>query len=68
MGMEVAYLHRDGREISEHTAFTIDNVVDTFTIEIRSLSGVDAERIKRIIQSQHEVVSCKNIKRKIFSV
>lgn len=66
--MKVVCVHPDGKEISPNTTFTIDNVVDTFTIQIRSLSGVDAETIKRIIQSRHEVVSCENIERKIFSV
>ena len=66
--MEVVYLHRDGKEISENTAFTVDNVIDTFTIQIRSLSGVDRETVKRIIQTRHEVLSCEKIERKIFSV
>ena len=66
--MEVAHLYHDGKEIPENAAFAVDNVVDTFTIQIRSLSGVDAEAVKRIIQSKHEVISCKNTERKIFSI
>ena len=66
--MEVVYLYHDGKEIPENAAFAVDNVVDTFTIQIRSLSGVDAETVKRIIQSKHEVISCKNTERKIFSI
>lgn len=66
--MEVVYLYHDGKEIPENAAFAVDNVVDTFTIQIRSLSGVDAEAVKRIIQSKHEVISCKNTERKIFSI
>ena len=66
--MEVVCVHPDGEEISPGTTFTVDNVVDTFTIEIRSLSGVDAETIKRIIQDRHEVISCENIERKIFTI
>lgn len=66
--MKVVCVHPDGKEIPENAAFAVDNVVDTFTIEIRSLSGVDAETIKRIIQSKHEVISCKNTERKIFSI
>ena len=66
--MEVVCIHPDGKEILPNTTFTVDNVVDTFTIKIRSLSGVNAETIKRIIQDRHEVISCENIERKIFSV
>lgn len=66
--MEVVCVHPDGEEISPGTTFTVDNVVDTFTIQVRSLSGVNAETVKRIIQSKHEVISCKNTERKIFSI
>ena len=66
--MEVVCVHPDGKNVQPHSTFTVDNVVDTFTIQIRSLSGVDAETIKRIIQSRHEVVSCEKTGRKIFSI
>jgi hypothetical protein len=66
--MKVVCVHPDGKNVQPHSTFTVDNVVDTFTIQIRSLSGVDAETVKRIIQSKYEVISCEITERKIFSI
>jgi len=44
------YQVRPGRTVQ------VDHMVQTFTIEIRSLSGADQATIKRLLQAKYEVL------------
>ncbi len=42
---------------------TPDHDLQVFTVAIRSMSPVAASRLKDIIETQHEVISCNEISR-----
>lgn len=47
----------DGKTIHEGQTVTVDHVVQTFTLTVRSCSGVESKTIKDHLQKKWEVVN-----------
>jgi hypothetical protein len=48
-------VHLYGGNLDNGQCVTVDHCVQTFTVTVRSMSGVSAQQIKDLIQKRHEV-------------
>lgn len=53
-------IHNDGR------TYTIDNTIQTFIVQVRSLGSIGEDTIKDLIQQKYEVTKVEEINRTDF--
>ena len=49
-------VHLYGKEIHDGKTVTLDHSVQSFTIVVRSMSGVSPQTLKDLIQTKYEVI------------
>lgn len=43
---------------SEYRTYAFDHRIETFEIQIRTMGGVNVDKLKRLIEQQYEVLCC----------
>ena len=56
----------NGQSLPDGCCVCVDNVVDTFVIQIRSGSGLSPEQVKNLLQTKWEVTQIKANQRTNF--
>ena len=51
--------HLYGGKLEEGQTVTVDHVVQSFTVVVRSMNGVDNQTLKNLLQQKWEIVSLK---------
>lgn len=51
----------NGKQVKPGQTCTVDHIVQTYTVVVRSMGGVNEDRLRDVIQKQFEVVSSKLI-------
>ncbi len=54
-------IDKNGTHVAFNKCIVPDHSVQTFTVKVRSIGGVPANTIKRLIETRHEVVSIELI-------
>lgn len=52
----------------EMNTYVLDHVVQTFTIQVRSLTGVSQSQIKNLIEEKYEVIDIEQTESKTIGI
>jgi len=58
---EVNYIHADGTPVQTGNCVVVDNRVQSYRVNIRTMGTVTEETIKRLLQNALEVVSVQKL-------
>ncbi len=53
------YVKTDGTPVETGNCVMPDSYVTTFTVTVRSMSGISANALKDVIQGKYEVTNCE---------
>lgn len=50
-------IHADGTPVQAGRCVTVDNQIQTFVVQVRSMAGIHPDQLKRVIQTRYEVLN-----------
>ena len=65
--VQFVYVDKNGIQIPSGQRVKVDNCIDTFTVQVRSLGGVGAFGIKQLLQDKFEVCDVNHTERFIIA-